>query len=237
VRLLDIGGDKPAPYLPIAPEENPALGLRGIRVALDRRDILSRNCAPSCARGLGDLRMMAPMIARVEELRAVRAALQAEAEALGLPMPSLGVMVETPAAAVMADALAAECDFLSIGTNDLTQYTLAMDRGNPAVAGGIDGLDPAVLRLIGQTCVGAEAHGKWVGVCGGLASDLLAVPILIGLGVKELSAAPAMVAQVKALVRALHIEPCRALAKAACAAGTPGEVRALAAAMLKELGL
>jgi phosphocarrier protein FPr/phosphocarrier protein len=238
VRLLDIGGDKPASYLPIAPEENPALGLRGIRVALDRRDILSTQLRAILRAGAdGDLRVMAPMIARVAELREVRAALQAEAEALGLPMPSLGVMVETPAAAVMADALAAECDFLSVGTNDLTQYTLAMDRGNPAVAGGIDGLDPSVLRLIGQTCVGAEAHGKWVGVCGGLASDLLAVPILIGLGVKELSAAPAMVAQVKALVRVLHIEPCRALAKAACAAGTPGEVRALAAAMLKELGL
>jgi phosphocarrier protein FPr/phosphocarrier protein len=100
-------------------------------------------------------------------------------------MPPLGVMVETPAAAVMADALAAQCDFLSIGTNDLTQYTLAMDRGNPAVAGGIDGLDPAVLRLIGQTCTGAARHGTWVGVCGGLASDPLAVPILIGLGVSE----------------------------------------------------
>jgi phosphocarrier protein FPr/phosphocarrier protein len=237
VRLLDIGGDKPAPYLPIAPEENPALGLRGIRVALDRRDILVAQLRAILRAGAGrsahhgaDDR---PCRGTARRARGVAG----RAEALGLPMPSLGVMVETPAAAVMADALAAECDFLSIGTNDLTQYTLAMDRGNPAVAGGIDGLDPAVLRLIGQTCVGAEAHGKWVGVCGGLASDLLAVPILIGLGVKELSAAPAMVAQVKALVRVLHIEPCRALAKAACAAGTPGEVRALAAAMLKELGL
>jgi phosphocarrier protein FPr/phosphocarrier protein len=124
-------------------------------------------------------------------------------------MPPLGVMVETPAAAVMADALAAQCDFLSIGTNDLTQYTLAMDRGNPAVAGGIDGLDPAVLRLIGQTCTGAARHGTWVGVCGGLASDPLAVPILIGLGVSELSAAPAMVPEIKALVRALTMEDCR----------------------------
>jgi PTS system N-acetylglucosamine-specific IIC component len=115
----------------------------------------------------------------------------------------------------MADALAAECDFLSIGTNDLTQYALAMDRGNPAVAGSIDGLDPAVLRLIGLCCEGAESHGKWVGVCGGLASDPLAVPILIGLGVTELSAAPAMVPEIKALVRALSSQDCRPGARSA----------------------
>ncbi|WP_068082788.1 phosphoenolpyruvate--protein phosphotransferase [Novosphingobium rosa] len=233
VRLLDIGGDKPAPYLPIAAEENPALGLRGIRVALARRDILSAQlrailrAAPS-----GDLRIMAPMIARVEELQAVRTALQAEAKTMGAAMPPLGVMVETPAAAVMADALAAQCDFLSIGTNDLTQYTLAMDRGNPAVASGIDGLDPAVLRLIGLTCAGAARHGKWVGVCGALASDPLAVPILIGLGVSELSAAPAMVPEIKALVRGLTLEACKALAAEVCAAASAREVRAVAGALL-----
>lgn len=233
MRLLDIGGDKPAPYLPIAPEENPALGLRGIRVALARRDILSAQLrAILQAAPLGDLRIMAPMIARVEELQAVRAALQAEAEAMGTAMPSLGVMVETPAAAVMADALAAQCDFLSIGTNDLTQYTLAMDRGNPAVAGGVDGLDPAVLRLIGQTCAGAARHGKWVGVCGGLASDPLAVPILIGLGVSELSAAPAMVPDIKALVRTLTLEDCQTLAEEVCASASAKQVRALAGELL-----
>jgi phosphocarrier protein FPr/phosphocarrier protein len=233
VRLLDIGGDKPAPYLPIAPEENPALGLRGIRVALARRDILSAQLrAILRAAPLGDLRVMAPMIARVEELQAVRAALQAEAESMGAAMPPLGVMVETPAAAVMADALAAQCDFLSIGTNDLTQYTLAMDRGNPAVAGGIDGLDPSVLRLIGQTCTGAARHGTWVGVCGGLASDPLAVPILIGLGVSELSAAPAMVPEIKALVRALTMEDCQTLATQVCAADSAKAVRALAGDLL-----
>lgn len=236
VRLLDIGGDKPAPYLPIAAEENPALGLRGIRVALARRDILTAQLRAILHAGAsGDLRIMVPMIARVQELRAVRAALQVEAEAMGLPMPSLGVMVETPAAAVMADALAAECDFLSIGTNDLTQYTLAMDRGNPAVAGGIDGLDPAVLRLIGQTCSGGARHDTWVGVCGGLASDPLAVPILIGLGVAELSAAPAMVPEIKALVRGLTLERCEALARQVCTAVSAQEVRALAGALLAQM--
>lgn len=238
VRLLDIGGDKPAPYLPIAPEDNPALGLRGIRVGLARRDILATQLrAILQAAPMGDLRVMVPMIARVSELREVRAALTAQAQEMGGAMPPLGVMVETPAAAIMADALAAECDFLSIGTNDLTQYTLAMDRGNMAVAEGIDGLDPAVLRLIGQTCAGAGRHGKWVGVCGGLASDPLAVPILLGLGVSELSAAPAMVAEIKALVRALTMERCRVLAQAVCAVTSAQEVRVLAREMLMEVGL
>ena len=239
VRLLDIGGDKPAPYLPIGPEENPALGLRGIRVGLAHPDMLSAQLRAILRAGAsGDLRVMAPMIARVEELRTVRAALSAEAAALGLAtrLP-LGVMVETPAAAVMAGNLAAECDFLSIGTNDLTQYTLATDRGNPVVAANLDGMDPAVLRMIDLCCRGAAEHGKWTGVCGGLASDPLAVPILIGLGVTELSAAPAMVAEVKAMVRAVTLARCRELASAALAASTTAEVRALARALVKETGL
>ena len=239
IRLLDIGGDKPAPYLPIAPEENPALGLRGIRVALARPDILATQLrAVLRASQAGDVRVMAPMIAKVSELRAVRAALDAASAALGLgaDMP-LGVMVETPAAAVMADGLAAECDFLSIGTNDLTQYVLAMDRGNPAVAGSVDGLDPAVLRMIDQCCRGAALHGKPVGVCGGLASDRLAVPILIGLGVTKLSAAPAAVAEVKALVRGVSVDRCRTLAAGVLRVSTAAEVRALAVALLEELGL
>ncbi|SDA22436.1 phosphoenolpyruvate--protein phosphotransferase [Sphingomonas sp. NFR15] len=239
IRLLDIGGDKPAPYLPIAPEENPALGLRGIRVALAYPDILAAQMrAVLRASEAGDVRVMAPMIATVAELRAVRAAMQAESAALGLgaDMP-LGVMVETPAAAVMADGLAAECDFLSIGTNDLTQYVLAMDRGNPAVAGSVDGLDPAVLRMIDLCCRGAATHGKPVGVCGGLASDRLAVPILIGLGVTKLSAAPAAVAEVKALVRGVSLDRCRALAAAVLHVSTAAEVRSRASALLGELGL
>ena len=239
IRLLDIGGDKPAPYLPIAPEENPALGLRGIRVALAHPDILATQLRAVLRAGeAGDVRVMAPMIAKVSELRAVRAALQAESAALGLgaDMP-LGVMVETPAAAVMADGLAAECDFLSIGTNDLTQYVLAMDRGNPAVAGSVDGLDPAVLRMIDLCCRGAATHGKPVGVCGGLASDRLAVPILIGLGVTKLSAAPAAVAEVKALVRGVSVDRCRTLAAAVLQVSTAAEVRSLATALLEELEL
>jgi phosphocarrier protein FPr/phosphocarrier protein len=137
----------------------------------------------------------------------------------------------------MADRLAAECDFLSVGTNDLTQYTLAMDRGNPAVAGGLDGLDPAVLRLIAQTCTGAERFGKWVGVCGGLASDPLAAGLLVGLGVGELSAAPGQVAEVKASLAAVTDAQCKALARKALDAASATEVRALATEMLREVGL
>lgn len=230
IRLLDIGGDKPAPYLPIAAEENPAMGLRGLRVGLARRDVLRTQLRAILRAADGrSIRIMAPMVARIAELRDLQQVAAQEAAALGLALPDIGVMVETPAAAVMADALAQECAFLSIGTNDLTQYTLAMDRGNPAVAAGLDGLDPSVLRLIAQTCQGGARHGKWVGVCGGLASDPLAVPILIGLGVGELSAAPAMVAEIKALVRSLDMGECRALAARVMETATPAQVRAMAA--------
>jgi phosphocarrier protein FPr/phosphocarrier protein len=136
-------------------------------------------------------------------------------------------MIETPAAAVTADLIAAHADFLSIGTNDLAQYALAMDRGNPALAGQVDALHPAVLRLIGLAADGARAHGRPVAVCGGLASDLAAVPILIGLGVTELSAAPAMIPEVKALIRTLDVAACRNLAALACAEASAAAVRGL----------
>ncbi|WP_380785221.1 phosphoenolpyruvate--protein phosphotransferase [Sphingomonas sp. R86521] len=230
VRLLDIGGDKPAPYLPMAAEENPALGLRGIRVGLAHPTLLEGQVRAILAVApLGQCRIMVPMIASLGELRAVRAVVDRVAAELGLADPvALGVMIETPAAAVTADLIAAEADFLSVGTNDLTQYALAMDRGNPAVAAGIDGLHPAVLRLIAQTCEGGRRHGRWTGVCGGLASDLLAIPILIGLGVTELSSAPTMIPEVKALVATLTMEACRTHATAALACQSAAAVRTLA---------
>ncbi|MGU3389860.1 phosphoenolpyruvate--protein phosphotransferase [Sphingomonas sp. M1A8_2b] len=230
VRLLDIGGDKPAPYLPIAAEENPALGLRGIRVGLAHPEMLDAQLRAILAvRPAGQCRIMVPMIASLAELRAVRKALDAAATATGHTDPvALGIMIETPAAAVTADLLAQEADFLSIGTNDLTQYALAMDRGNPAVASDLDGLHPAVLRLIARTCEGGAVHGKWTGVCGGLASDPLAVPILIGLGVTELSSAPALVPEIKALVATLTIDACRAHAAAAMNCISAADVRTLA---------
>jgi phosphocarrier protein FPr/phosphocarrier protein len=230
VRLLDIGGDKPAPYLPIPAEENPALGLRGIRVGFAYPTMLEDQIrAILSVQPVGQCRIMVPMIAGVDELRRVRAVLDRVRAEMGITdKVELGVMVETPAAAVTADLLAAEADFLSIGTNDLTQYALAMDRGNAAVAGSIDGLHPSVLRLIAQTCQGAARHGKWTGVCGSLASDPLAVPILVGLGVAELSATPAIVPEIKALVSATTLEQARAHAAAALECATAADVRTLA---------
>ncbi len=227
VRLLDIGGDKPAPYLPIDGEENPALGLRGVRVVLAHPHILEDQLKAILAvRPRGRCRIMVPMIAGVDELLKVRAVLDRLTG--GARDVELGVMVETPAAAIGADLLAAEADFLSIGTNDLTQYTLAMDRGNAAVAGALDGLHPAVLRLIGETVRGGALRHRWTGVCGSLASDPLAVPILLGLGVTELSVAPAAVPEIKALVRDLDLSAARDHARAALACPDAAAVRRLA---------
>ncbi len=237
VRLLDVGGDKPASYLPIAPEENPALGLRGIRVALAMPDILEAQLRGILSvQPVGQCRIMVPMVASVDEITAVRAVVDRLRGELGITdRVEVGIMVETPAAAVTSATLAAHADFLSIGTNDLTQYALAMDRGNPAVAGGVDGLHPAVLQLIAHTTEGARRHGRWVGVCGGLASDRLAIPLLIGLGVTELSAAPRFVPELKALVRRLDASACHTLAIRTLAASSAREVRALAREFLQEV--
>jgi phosphoenolpyruvate-protein phosphotransferase len=233
VRLLDIGGDKPAPWLPMAVEKNPMLGARGIRATLAHPELLDAQLrAILGVRPAGQCRIMVPMVTGLSELRAVRAAI----ERLGGGPVQLGVMIETPAAAATADQIAAEADFLSIGTNDLTQYTLAMDRENPAVAAGVDALHPAVLRLIGHSCDGGARHGKTVGVCGGLASDPLGIPLLIGLGVTELSATPAFVPEAKALVRRLDLARCRALADEALHLGSAQEIRAGVRAFMEELG-
>jgi phosphocarrier protein FPr/phosphocarrier protein len=180
---------------------------------------------------------MVPMIASLDELRAVRALLEEAKREMGVTeRVELGVMIETPAAAVTADLIAAEADFLSVGTNDLTQYVLAMDRGNSELAARIDALHPAVLRMIDQTCKGAARHHRWVGVCGGLASDLVAVPVLVGLGVTELSATAAAVPEVKALVRALNLPACQALARQALDQTSPEAVRDLCKAFHLKVG-
>jgi phosphocarrier protein FPr/phosphocarrier protein len=239
VRTLDVGGDKAAPYLPIPAEENPALGVRGVRVSLWRPEMLrSQIRAILRVQPLGQCKIMVPMVAELEELRAVRAVLDQEKAALGIDtVVELGVMVETPAAAISADILAREADFLSVGTNDLTQYVLAMDRGNPELAARIDALHPAVLRMIAQTCRGAATQGRWVGVCGGLASDPLGAAILIGLGVTELSATVAAIPGVKAQVRTLTLAGCQALAHEALQQTSPQAVRALAAAHMATTSL
>jgi phosphoenolpyruvate-protein phosphotransferase len=226
VRLLDVGGDKPAPYLDLPAEENPALGQRGIRVGLARTELLETQIRAILAvEPKGRCRIMVPMVASLAELETVAAMI----ERLG-GNAELGVMVETPAAAMTADLLARKASFLSIGSNDLTQYALAMDRGNAAVAAGVDGLHPAVLRLIARTCEDASKHNRLVAVCGGLAGDPLAVPVLIGLGVRELSVPPARIAAIKALVGQLSTAACQALAAEALALDSAAAVRAFVAA-------
>jgi phosphocarrier protein FPr/phosphocarrier protein len=235
VRTLDAGGDKPLAYLSLPAEENPALGLRGVRLALVRPELLETQLrAILRAAAAGDLRIMVPMIVDVGELRSVRAALDAAAADLGVDPVPLGVMVETPAAALLAASLAAEADFLSIGTNDLSQYALAADRGNPATAPRLDALHPAVLRLIAAVGEGARGHGKWFGICGGVASDPLAAAILIGLGATELSAAPAAIPALKATVRRLSLDACKSLARKVLEAESAEAVRAMAAQALEQ---
>jgi phosphocarrier protein FPr/phosphocarrier protein len=230
VRTLDIGADKPVGYLPLPPQDNPALGVRGVRVGLAWPELLRTQL-----RALLQVRpaphIMLPMIASLAELVAVRRVLEGLAAELGVPAPPLGVMVETPAAAITTDLLAAEADFISIGSNDLAQYALAMDRTSPELAAQVDALHPAVLRLIGEAARGAG--GRLVAVCGSLASEQAAAPILIGLGVTELSAAPAAVPELKAAIRELTLAQCRDLAERALRQTSAAEVRALKLAPVK----
>jgi len=235
VRTLDIGADKPAPWLPLEAEDNPALGLRGIRLQLARRGLLeSQLRALLAVQSRCPLKIMLPMVAALAELRETRAVLDRLAQGRGVAAPELGIMVETPAAALMAATLAKEAAFFSIGTNDLSQYALARDRTNPAVAAGLDGLDPAVLRLMDETVRGANAHGRVTGVCGGLAAVPEAIPILIGLGVTELSVPAAAIAESKAIVRSLDVERCRDLAFKALAAPDAESVHALVRPLLEQ---
>jgi phosphocarrier protein FPr len=236
VRTLDVGGDKPLSYFPLPPEENPFLGVRGIRLNLVDENLLATQArAVLAAAPFTRLHIMFPMVATVEELRAARAVVLREKEALGVSAPvHIGIMIEVPSAAVLAEGLAKEADFFSIGTNDLTQYTLAVDRGNPRLAKMADGLHPAVLNLIAKTVEGAHKHGKWAGVCGGLASELEAVPVLVGLGVDELSVAVSAIPAIKAAVRRQSMTACRALANRALTALTAPEVRAMVGEFLSE---
>lgn len=229
-RLLDIGGDKPASYLPPIIEENPMLGVRGVRLAFQQRPLLEAQLrALARVEPAGQLKIMIPMVTSISELRHVRSMLDDVcAQVAPARDVALGIMVETPAAAATAAILASEADFLSIGTNDLTQYVLAMDRGNAALADQIDALHPAVLQMIALTCQGAALYDRPVGVCGALAGDPDGIPILLGLGVTELSMVPAAVPEAKARVRGLSIEQCRQLAATALTLAGPAEVRACA---------
>jgi phosphoenolpyruvate-protein phosphotransferase len=228
IRTLDAGGDKPIAYLPLPPEDNPALGLRGVRTGFAYPQLLRTQLAAVLGvHAAARCRVLLPMITDVEEVRRVRALLEELCAGRGVAMPALGAMIETPAAALLAARLAAVADFLSIGTNDLTQYTLAMDRGHPQLAPRLDALHPAVLRLIAETATAARAHERHAAVCGGLASEVQAAPLLVGLGVQELSAVPAVIPQLKAQLAAVTFDECRTLAARALAAADAAAVRAL----------
>jgi phosphoenolpyruvate-protein kinase (PTS system EI component) len=230
IRTLDVGGDKPLPYMPMETEANPFLGERGVRLTLNRPDIFRAQIrAILRASKAGKVAMMFPMISTIAEWRAARQLVEEERAALGVPRIQIGIMVETSSAALMADRFAEEADFFSIGTNDLTQYTLAMDRTNPRLAAQVDALHPAVLRLIERTVAGAREHKRWVGVCGALAGDLQAIPVLVGLGIDELSVSVPIVPAVKARVRSLVLAECKETARLALDAGDGAEVRALVA--------
>jgi phosphoenolpyruvate-protein kinase (PTS system EI component) len=233
VRTLDLGADVPA--WDAQQEANPALGNRGIRLTLSSRHLLETQLR-AVARLAEDraIGLMFPMVTTVDELRAAKACLAEVAEAAGSSAAAgeveIGITVEVPAAAVTAKAFAPLVDFFAIGTNDLTQYTLAADRGNAAVAALADGLHPAVLRLIGEVTAAGEPDWREVCVVGELGSDPLAIPLLLGLGVTTLSVRPNAVAPVKQVVRAVDLDQARALAHAALEAESATAVRQLASA-------
>ena len=229
VRALDIGGDKQVAHLNLPREDNPFLGVRGARLLLRRADLLQPQLRAlyRAARDGAKLAIMFPMITSAAEIVALRAACEGLRAELQAPEVPLGIMIEVPAAAIQADALARHADFFSIGTNDLTQYTLAIDRQNPDLAAEADSLHPAVLRLIRTTVEGAARHGRWVGVCGGLAGDAFGAALLAGLGVHELSMTPNDIPAVKARLRGSRLDALQALAQRALDCESAADVRAL----------
>ena len=244
IRTLDVGGDKDIADLGVGPEDNPQLGCRSIRLAFEREGVFRAQLrAILRASTVGNVRMMLPMVSSLTELRRARAVIEAAKRELvsdgaGFdPSMPVGLMIEVPSAALTADVLARECDFFSIGTNDLTQYTLAVDRSNEHVAHLYDPLHPAVLALIDQTVRAALRADIPVSVCGEMASNPLAVSILIGLGIEELSGSPSAVPVIKEIIHALDSGDADADARAARQAGTAEEVRAIGARRLRAAGL
>ena len=229
IRTLDIGGDKEVPYLGLAREDNSFLGIRGIRLCFERPDLFlpQLRAIIRVAKDHPNVHVMFPMIATLEDFRRARATFDEVRQELGAGHVPLGVMIEVPSAALMAEQLAPEVDFFSVGTNDLTQYTLAMDRMHPQLARQTDAMHPAVLQLIKLTVDAAQRHGKWVGVCGGAAGDDVGCLMLAGLGVKELSVSTPQIAGVKAALRNRTSAELQELAAQALAQTDAAAVRAL----------
>lgn len=231
IRTLDIGGDKPLPYLDLPPEANPFLGVRAIRLSLRHPHLFQPQLRAILRAGVGrNVKIMFPMVASREEVIQARAALEeakAALEAAGTPYAAdveVGIMVETPSAAVVADLLAPLVDFFSIGSNDLTQYVLACDRTNQQLASLYQQLDPAVIRLIKEVIDAAHAAGKYVGLCGELAGEPVAIPLLLGLGLDEFSMTPAAIPQAKQIIRSLTMAQARAIAQHVLSLPTAAEV-------------
>ena len=244
VRTLDIGGDKVIPYLDLPKELNPFLGWRGVRMLDGAEEIFLQQFKALLQAGIGaDLRIMVPMVSGLAEIRAAKAVMEkakAELKAEGKPFTDkvqFGIMVEVPSAALMADRLAKEVDFFSIGTNDLTQYTTAVDRTNSSVAHLANPLNPAVLTLIKRTIDCAHAEGKWVGLCGELAGEPLAAPILLGLGLDEFSMSPARVPVIKRVMKSLRKADCVPFADEVLALNDAEEVMKASETYLEKLGL
>ncbi|MGJ3353035.1 phosphoenolpyruvate-protein phosphotransferase PtsI [Providencia sp. Je.9.19] len=241
VRTMDIGGDKDLPYMNLPKEENPFLGWRAIRICLDRKEILHAQLrAILRASKFGKLRIMFPMVISVEEVRELKAELELlktqlreENKAFDESI-EVGVMVETPAAAVIAHHLAKEVDFFSIGTNDLTQYTLAVDRGNELISHLYNPMSPAVLNLIKQVIDASHAEGKWTGMCGELAGDERATLLLLGMGLDEFSMSAISIPRIKKLIRNANFSDTKALAEQALAQPTADELMKLVDTFIQE---
>jgi len=234
LRTMDVGADKPPAWLELEPETNPFMGLRGIRVSLAQPEVLLTQLRAALRAAAGhSLKLMFPMVSTLDELFQAREHLlqaRTEVRRAGHPTPDdieVGIMVEMPACAISADAFAPHVDFFSIGTNDLTQYTLAVDRGNNRVAGLADHLHPSILRLIAHVVEAAQRHDKWVGVCGELAGDPQAAQILVGLGVTELSMSPPAIALVKDAIRRMTHQRAKEVAALALEMASASEVRRL----------
>ncbi|CAM4025238.1 phosphoenolpyruvate--protein phosphotransferase [Corallococcus sp. ZKHCc1 1396] len=237
LRTLDIGGDKRVPYLSLPAEENPFLGVRGIRLCFEREDLFRTQLrAILRASKEGPVRIMYPMVAMPEELTKARAITESVRREVGADPVEVGIMIEVPSAVMMADRLAKDVSFFSIGTNDLTQYVLAMDREHPVLAPQADGLHPAVLRMVDLTVRAARKAGIWVGACGGIAGDPSGAVVLSGLGVSELSVAIPSIPSVKALLRGISMTDAEAVARRALESGNAAEVRALARDLLARKG-
>ncbi|MGB3495953.1 MAG: phosphoenolpyruvate--protein phosphotransferase [Elainellaceae cyanobacterium] len=228
IRTLDIGGDKEVPYLNLPKEDNPFLGVRGVRLCFEQPELFETQLrAILRAAETGYVRIMFPMIATLEDIRKAKDIVESVRDRLNGPAVEIGMMVEVPSAVFLAAEFAQEVDFFSVGTNDLTQYLLAMDRGHPVLAKQADALHPAVLRAISQTVKAAKEQGKWVGVCGGLAGDPLGAMVLAGLGVHELSMTIPSIPAIKAKLRTQSLKRMQKLANRALRCKTAEEVRQL----------